>query len=82
MYQMIDDEARHSICQKSRQCVEILEIQPLIKRSASLLCHSGDAKKVAYLRIGVNVLSLSLEERRLHPIRRDRVLEPDAVGDD
>ena len=27
MYQMIDDEARHSICQKSRQCVEILEIQ-------------------------------------------------------
>ena len=45
-----------------------------------MLCHSGDAKRVAYLRIGVSVLSL---EERDDFIRSDESeLEPDAVGDD
>ena len=79
MYQMIDDEARLSICQKSRQCVEILEIQHNNQKVSVIVmslwrCKEGCISEDRGQRI---------EFGRDDFIRSDESeLEPDAVGDD
>ena len=80
MYQMIDDEARHSICQKSRQCVEILEIQHNNQKVSVIVMSLWRCKEGCISEIGVNVLSL--EERDDFIRSAENELEPDAVGDD